>query len=444
MAKLLRQVRSKFDTLAAHPEEIKEITYQYHITISNVVSGFDAKSVCILGRQPSLGMAELESLYGAKHLRLIDGAAILDIPAEKINFKRLGGTIKVARILGRVPSTDFRKVVNFLEENVPAHVEGLPDGKFTLGLSVYGINASVSDINRAALGIKKIVKKTGRSVRVVPNKLPALSSAQVLHNKLTHWGGWELLAIGSSGKAIIAQTLFVQDIEAYAARDQARPARDARVGMLPPKLAQIIINLAMSAPEFKDPDTEASQYRIFDPFCGTGVILQEALLMGYGVYGSDIDQRMVDYSIKNVQWLIAHHPQIETHVVIEQADATKDRLPRFSAVASEVYLGKPLKSLPPFGKLNPIIDEANGIVVSFLQNLLTVIPSDKFKKRRRIVLAVPAWRRPSGELIHLPVIAKLTDMGYNRVAFKHVRNDELIYFRENQVVARQLLVLERS
>lgn len=49
---------------------------------------FEAKAVCILGRLPALGIAELESLYGADHIKPIDGAALLDLAAEDINFKQ--------------------------------------------------------------------------------------------------------------------------------------------------------------------------------------------------------------------------------------------------------------------------------------------------------------------------------------------------------------------
>jgi hypothetical protein len=60
---------------------------------------FKAKSLVILGRQPKLGMAELESLYGANHLKELNGAALLDIPTQEINFKRLGGALKIAQVL---------------------------------------------------------------------------------------------------------------------------------------------------------------------------------------------------------------------------------------------------------------------------------------------------------------------------------------------------------
>ncbi|MBI2007673.1 hypothetical protein HYS85_00335 [Candidatus Saccharibacteria bacterium] len=46
--------------------------------------------------------------------------------------------------------------------------------------------------------------------------------------------------------------------------------------------------------------------------------------------------------------------------------------------------------------------------------------------------------------MHLPVLAKLTDMGYDIRKFKHVSGDDLIYYRENQIVARELIVLEKK
>ncbi len=113
-----------------------------------------------------------------------------------------------------------------------------------LGLSLYGFSESLRRVEATGLNLKKAIRKTGRSVRLVPNKTAELNAAQIIHNQLTGPTGWELLFIRESGKTIIAQTVKVQDIDAYARRDRLRPKRDAKVGMLPPKLAQIIINLA--------------------------------------------------------------------------------------------------------------------------------------------------------------------------------------------------------
>lgn len=392
------------------------------------MSEFEAKSVCILGRQPALGMAELESLYGTGHTRPISSAALLDIPAEQINFKRLGGTIKVARILSILPTTKWPELLDYLIKTIPPHLEHVPAGSFTLGLSLYGLSVPVHTINKGTLAIKKAVKSGGRSMRVVPNKAGELNSAQVLHNKLTYKGAWELILIRQAQQTYLAQTLFVQDIDAYAARDQARPKRDARVGMLPPKLAQILINLA-------DPPDGA---RILDPFCGTAVVLQEAMLMGYAVLGSDIDERMVQYAVANIRWLVQKYPAIASHAAIEAADATSYRWPRFSAVVSEVYLGRALNKLPPTAELEKIISDVNTITKKFLANI-----APQLKKGQRLCLAVPAWRNSKNSFRRLPVIDHLTDMGYTRLNFGYVRNDDLVYFREGQVVARELLVLKK-
>jgi tRNA G10 N-methylase Trm11 len=393
------------------------------------VSDFKPKNLAILGRQPALGLAELESLYGADHIQPISGAALLDMAVEEIEFKRLGGTVKLAKVLNILPITGWLKLQEYLAQTIPKHLKHMPEGKFNLGLSLYNFNLPVSIINRGLLELKEVIKSSGRPMRVVPNKTPALNSAQVLHNKLTTRGAWELIFVRDGSRTILAQTFFVQDIEAYAGRDQTRPKRDARVGMLPPKLAQIIINLA----------NPPAQITILDPFCGTGVILQEALLMGYNIIGSDIDSRMVNYAHTNIKWLIEQNPKITGRVVLELADATADRWPPFSSVASELALGPPLNSPPADDVLKKITKQSNDLLERFLRNLATQI-----KSGQTISLALPAWRLPSGGFKQLPVLDKLTEIGYNYSDFIHAGREELLYFRQDQIVARQLVRLRKS
>jgi tRNA G10 N-methylase Trm11 len=402
------------------------------------MSQFNAKSLCILGRQPELGLAELESLYGPERVRPLLNAALLDIPAAEIQFNRLGGIIKTAKILAVIPSSDWDSLFKYLLNRIPEHLKHLPEGKFTLGLSVYGLKVNANVISRSLITIKKQIKDSGRPVRIVPNKTPALSSAQVLHNKLTFRGNWELILIPDGLNTILAQTLFVQDIDAYAARDQARPSRDAKVGMLPPKLAQIVINLAVGQIEKQLAKSNPPRtVRVLDPFCGSGVILQEALMMGYDVVGTDIDPRMVEYSKTNIQWLVKQQPKISGHASIEVADATSYQWPRFSTIASEIYLGPPMAQPPSADNLKKIVQNVNTVAEKFLLNL-----EPQLRTGQRICLALPVWRHKD-KLVHLPVIAKLTDMGYNIVKLRHVNSGALVYFREDQIVARQLIVLEK-
>ncbi len=390
---------------------------------------FQSKSLAILGRQPALGLAELESLYGSAHVMPLKGAAVLDVPTSEIKFKRLGGTIKLAQILTILPTTDWQKLLEYLLDKIPEHMQYQPAGKFTLGLSVYGLPVNLAEQNKGLMAIKRIIRSTGKSVRIVPNKTSELNSAQVLHNKLTTRGAWELILFRDGAKTILAQTFFVQDIDAYAARDQARPARDARVGMLPPKLAQTMINLA-------NPPALGT---LLDPFCGTGVVLQEALLMGFTVSGTDLEQRMVDFSQKNLDWLSRERPELKGKYTLEQGDATNHSWQdNISGVVSEVYLGRPLAKVPPSEELYKIAGDVNTIFKKFLANL-----GGQIKPGTRLCLAVPAWRTKNG-FVHLPALDNLSNLGYNQVDFKHVEHKDLVYFREDQVVARELIVLEKK
>ncbi|HSW99025.1 MAG TPA: DNA methyltransferase [Candidatus Saccharimonadales bacterium] len=412
------------------------------------------KSLFVLGRTPGIGRAELESLYGAGHfVPAGDFAMLSDLPVADVDFRRLGGTVKLARVVGTLaggatnagtgsgarssssPQPHWRAVQNELSKHAVALAQDVSEGKIQLGVSVYGVSANPRQLLAAGLEIKKALRGHGYSVRLVPNQETALSSAQVLHNHLTGERGIELIAVQHGSEVVMGRAVAVQDITAYAARDQNRPKRDAFVGMLPPKLAQTIVNLGTGALP------AGPGHVVLDPFCGTGVILQEAALTGYGMYGTDLETRMVDYSEKNLAWLAEraapHHLASPT---LEVGDATTHRWDSpFSVIASETYLGRPLSSWPGADKLHDITGTCNVIIEKFLRNLAA-----QTKPGLRLCLAVPAWRAPDGRIHHLPLLDHLGEMGYNRISFEHAGGADLVYFRPDQLVARELLVITRN
>lgn len=418
------------------------------------------ESLLILGRQPALGMAELESLYGSAAVRGVGTkAAIVEVDPCLLAFDRLGGSIKFCKVLATLDTTKWDDIERFLIKVSPEHSKSMPDGKMLLGLSLYGFSETVPRITSTGLNLKKAIRKTGRSVRLIPNKTPELNSAQVIYNKLTTQNGWELVFVSDNHKTVIGQTVKVQDITSYASRDQQRPKRDSKVGMLPPKLAQIIINMAsglvpeesrQSICEVPDGQALPSSFIpgqvILDPFCGSGVILQEAALMGYEIYGSDIDSRMVEYTEKNLLWLfnqpsykrIVRKNSNEDYYKLEVADATSYKWGTFNFVASETYLGRPFTSQPSSEVLAQTLSGCNIILKKFLQNIATQI-----KPGTRICLAIPTWQTKQNQFQHLPLIDQITNLGYTRISFEHVRDDQLIYYRPDQIVARELLVIVR-
>jgi tRNA G10 N-methylase Trm11 len=399
--------------------------------------------LAILGRQPKLSIAELESIFGADLLTPVGDYACLVNVDKPLPQSRLGGTMKSARVLARLESYSLDDCFDYLAKEIPGHLGTLPEGKLQLGVSIYGAKAQKNWLLKQMLTLKKIIKKHGRSVRIIENKSEALESAVVLYNKLTSDLGWEFLIVKDGNDFILAQSTDVQNIDEYSKRDFDRPMRDPYVGMLPPKLAQIMINLSVGSLQ----ESDITSPVILDAFCGTGVIAQEALLMNLEVIATDIEPRMIEYTQANISWLSDKFQIPKDKCQIYQADATShhwEAVPKF--VTCETYLGKPLSSLPAKNELDTIMEESNRIAERFLINI-----SSQLKSGARLCIALPAWFSPNSPLanpkspfLHLKMLDHLTDMGYTRIDLKHASKEDLIYHRPDQVVARELVILEKK
>lgn len=390
--------------------------------------------IALLGRQPALSIAELERVYPRVSWFSAD-TALVDTP--EMDVQKLGGTQKAGKVAFEVSVGEWRRVIDAIVSHY-SKKWGSYEGKITLGLSVYGFDVSVREVQKVGLILKSKLKGRGASIRLIPNQEIALSSATSHHNKLgLSDNKVELLIVKGGKSVIVAESTGAQNITALAARDQGRPKRDAFVGMLPPKLAQIMINLAGPIP--KDPESDLAQPRILDPFCGTGVLLQEASLMGYAVYGTDLSEKMIRYSRDNLNWLETTY-RFTTEWYLHEGDATETKWQQpVDAVVSESYLGQPFSAPPSSAKLTEVRGNCNHIISGFLRNL-----SSQLKPGTPVVLAVPAWKDKEGHFSHLPLIDKINELGFEQVTFETVPTEQLLYFRPDQVVARELLVLTKS
>lgn len=89
------------------------------------------------------------------------------------------------------------------------------------------------------------------------------------------------------------KTIWVHDFKHWIKKDRFLPFANARAGMLPPKIARSMINLAPSTVWGKGKT-------LVDPFCGSGRIPIEALELGFDVFGCDISLDQVNQSSKNL------------------------------------------------------------------------------------------------------------------------------------------------
>ncbi len=381
--------------------------------------------LAVLGRLPALSIAELSAQFPASEASFERGKNLrqnllfFSLPdGQTPDISRFGGVQKFGVFLG-----NFKATVDFLSS--------LPEGKITLGLSDFRPHASAFKAQGEALKLKRLLSRNGRSVRVLSNKSAVLSTATSHHNQLAEKPNHVEIMLTSAG---YFNLLGVQNITEYAKRDQARPARDAKVGMLPPKLAQILINLCGPLPK---------NARLLDPFCGTGVVLQEALLDGYAAYGTDLDPRMVAYSEKNLAWLTSSSPFAKTLkspvFAVEEGDAVSHTWQgTISAVAAEAFLGQPMSAPPADIKLRQEKARCREILLGFFKNL-----APQIAENTPVVIAVPAWLRPAGHYETLNLLDEVEKLGYNVMKFRNLGQADLLYFREGQIVAREIIVLRK-
>jgi tRNA (guanine10-N2)-dimethyltransferase len=397
----------------------------------------DYMYIAILGRQPAIGIAELEMVFGGSAISTFSNQAAL-VDSDYFEIQNLGGIPKAGKIVMELPKSDWHSVSQRIVQHYSNKWSQF-DGKITLGISTYGFRVDTREVQKTGIILKQKLKQTGVSLRLIPNSEVALSTAVSHHNKLglTPNKVEILLVRSGSGKVTVAEGTGSQNITAYAKRDQDRPKRDAFVGMLPPKLAQIMINLtglnSKSIP-FNDKKT----VRILDPFCGTGVILQEAALMGYQSYGTDLSEKMIRYSRDNLNWLAdMSHAQFDWY--LHEGDAMKVKWQQpINAVVSETYLGQPFSAPPSESKLDEVKKNCNHIVTEFLSNL-----THQIDPGTPVCVAIPAWRDKNGNFTHLPLISTVARLGYKPHEFKNISQNDLLYYREGQVVARELLVLTK-
>ena len=430
--------------------------------------------ITLLGRQPEISLAELAAVFGADCVNRISQQCA-EVQTSQFDITTLGGTVKCAKVITELPASRADKASllaasRFITQHYQAKWAHSPH-KITLGLSAYNLAVAVRDIQKTGLILKSSLKKSGTSLRLIPNDQPALSTATAHNNKLgSSPHKVELLLVKTTDRRlIIAESRGVQNITAYTRRDRHRPKRDAFVGMLPPKLAQIMLNLALGAgpltrqrshdnsvtssdsslsdksmvlrtalPDAFDLEETAgirAAVTILDPFCGTGTVLQEALLAGYDVVGTDLSQKMVDYTTENLSWLQSTFTAPGNVIDIHQADATTHHWPsskHLTAVVCETYLGQPFSAPPAPQKLAEVVGNCNHIITSFLTNI-----RPQLTPNTPLCIAVPAWYDAFGQATHVPLIKHLRQLGYHHLN----RRMPLIYRRPDQVVARELLIL---
>jgi tRNA G10 N-methylase Trm11 len=387
----------------------------------------------VLGTNAALSVAELAAAVDIKKPRLLAADFLVAETEREINandlIKKLGGMIKIGRISAEVGIKDTPALTAAVRETA-TRKQVATDSKFNFGFSDYGTRSF--DKKDLGLKLKKYFSEKGISSRFVISREKTLSSVVVTQNKLIG-KGIEIVLTADGDQVLIGETLTVQPFKDLSRRDFGRPARDDLSGMLPPKLAQIMINLAQ---------INSENAVIIDPFCGSGTILSEAALMGYkNLFGSDISFKAVEDTRKNLSWTKELYKINDCRVKLAVKNATD--LSKFiksgyaDAIITEPFLG-PQRGMIAFKNVISNLEELYSVALSEFRKVL--------KPQGRVVMIWPLFYgqkpitpRYDGFKILDMVPEELKDSQF----IKKNSRPTIIYGRTGQKVYREIVVLEK-
>lgn len=282
----------------------------------------------ILGSTPELSLVELQQYFQDTSIaEVAESVAQVAVPEGITSGElmlHLGGVIKIARevqVLERDASTDQ------IHQAIAQQLQNAAESeKITFGLGEFGRNHLPALLVE---DVKNRLKDLDKKSRYIDAPRYGLSAAVLLHHTVS-----EILVIRTSDSTVLALTEAVQDIDAWTAIDREKPYADRKKGMLPPKVARIMINLACG----RTPNPESI---VLDPFCGSGTVLIEAGARGLEVVGTDLDAESVEGTTKNLEWFKENFGAIFNFRVY-QADATRVTTDKkVNYLVTEPFLGKP-------------------------------------------------------------------------------------------------------
>lgn len=363
----------------------------------------------ILGRNPELSKAEVYSFLKIQNVKIIKvlekGNAILieaDKRIDKEKLENLGGIIAVGEVLGdmfkhskKELDAKLKTIYNGTKNNLTYAIWNFSDEENYEFIANYLKERFKEEKFKASRkNLTRILElQNGNKISIVGNDV---DEQFFVFDKY------------------LGKIFFTTNYESLEFRDISKPHRREFLA-ISPRLAKIMINLSQ---------TKKGE-RIIDAFCGIGVILSEALLQEIKAAGIDRDKKALEMAKENLKWLKINK---ENYNLIEE-DSGKIKLNHqiFNSLVSEPELGEILKEMPSSDKARLILSRYENLMINVLNNL-------KHYVKHRFVFTSPYILTSNGRIFcNLEKVAKACGL---RIVEKYPE------FRKNQVVGREIFVLE--
>lgn len=359
-----------------------------------------------LGNTPELSLLELHTLYPGQFNLVGKNIASYSDDLDLSSLPRLGGTRKVAQELSIVTPKQ-------LESKLAELIEA--DSSKNIALTDY------ADQNIEKPTFHNLKSVVSRSIRFV-----SMDTSEHELLMLAHQHVAEFNILSSGDQLAIAKTVWIYDAEDWVSRDRSKPYRDIKHGMLPPKVARIMVNLATCG---------KSGLTLADPFCGTGTILAEGMMVGENVIGGDTNSEAIPGTKSNLAWL-ASTPNLRPMTYdLHLGDAThfNEIVTSCDCIATEPYMGPLLDERNPSSlpKIKNIAKGLDKLYRGAFKSWYTILPIGG-----RVVMSIPSFH-VYGQVVETIRVDALTALGYNTIA-------SVPYGKPGATVVRNITILEKK
>ena len=304
------------------------------------------KYIFVLGRDNELSILELTSFLEARNINFDveyrdDQHVVVSLERFDFSIREFGGITKIAKVI----------LENINNEEIEYELNRIT---FDYGNKIrYSINGD----NFLRDYFKERFKHEGVKAYLKSDVSRPSDSLRL---------DFEILRV----KNFIGRIIQVSNPEEYKKRDEKRPRFDEK-RVISIRLAKILINISKAKTE------------ILDPFCGTGTILQEALLKHMDAIGVDKDAKDAEMNLK---WLAVNF-DIKNKYKLVNGDARElsKYIDKTECVVTEPYLGPFMKEGYNKELVLRLKEELTRLYRDFL------CEADKIV-RGRIVLIAPVFK----------------------------------------------------
>jgi len=359
--------------------------------------------IFIFGRDPELSYIELKTYLNTRNkefkVKIFNEFGIIlginNIDVSKV-IKDLGGTSKIAEVV------DLEKIELYHGKK----------NKIVYGVSAYlGDDCDIREYLKARL--KK--EKLKAMIKTSKKREPFLTPSESI---VVFKDGFEIIVFGK----FVGMVKAVYDPSEYKKRDINKPVQRP-LHTISIRLAKILINLSGA----KEGDV------VLDPFCGIGVIMQEALLMKMDAIGIDVEAKCVNDSMKNVNWVKKMY-NVDGKFRIIKGDSryVQNYVKKVDVVATEPYLGPFMKKLPTPEKARDVVRKLTPMYADLLKGLNKVV-------KGKVAIVMPRFRLYDGKRIKINFLKLIDEAG-----FKPKKDFPIVYVAVKSKMEREIWVIEKK